>query len=161
RRPPGPNFSSINITPFTSLPGQEVTPAFSPEGSQIAFAWSSNLEKGFDLYVKTIGSERMIKLTDHPAHWISPAWSPDGAEIAFSRWSQEESGIFVIPALGGPERKLADATFWYEPFMQISWSPDSKSLAYWSTGESGSHIFLLPLDTLRPRMVNPDLHCWD
>ncbi|WP_084080833.1 TolB family protein [Edaphobacter aggregans] len=67
----------------------------------------------------------------------------------------------MIPALGGPERKLADATFWYEPFMKISWSPDSRSLAYWSTGESGSHIFLLPLDTLRPRMVNPDLHCWD
>src|SRR5579862_4323304 len=45
--------------------------------------------------------------------------------------------------------------------MQISWSPDSKSLAYWSTGESGSHIFLLPFDTLRSRMIDPALHCWD
>lgn len=156
-----PDFSSVQVTPFTSLPGQEISPTFSPDGSQIAFAWSSNLEQGFDLYVKTMGSERMIKLTNHPAHWISAAWSPDGAQIAFSRWAQDGSGIFLIPALGGPERKLTDANFWYEPFMQISWSPDSKSLAYWSTGELGSRILLLPLDTLHPRMINADLPCWD
>lgn len=161
RRPGEPNFSSIVVTPFTSLPGQEVAPTFSPDGSQIAFAWSSRLDQGFDLYVKTAGSERMIKLTDHPSHWISSAWSPDGTQIAFARWSQNDSGVFVVPALGGPERKLADATFWHEPFMQISWSPDSKSLAYWSIGENGSHISLLSLDTLRSRMINPDLHCWD
>ena len=155
------DFASIKITPFTSLPGQEISPTFSPDGSQVAFAWSSNLEQGFDLYVKTMGSERMIKLTNRPAHWISAAWSPDGAQIAFSRWAQDGSGIFLIPALGGPERKLADANFWYEPFMQISWSADSKSLAYSATGEQGSRIFLLPLDTLRPRMINADLHCWD
>jgi Tol biopolymer transport system component len=67
----------------------------------------------------------------------------------------------LIPALGGPERKLADATFWHEPFMLISWSPDSKSLAYWSTRENGSHILLLALDTLQSRIIKPDLHCWD
>jgi Tol biopolymer transport system component/DNA-binding winged helix-turn-helix (wHTH) protein len=161
RRPSQVNFSSARVIPFTSLPGQEVAPTFSPDGSQIAFAWSSSLGKGFDLYVKTIGSERMIKLTDHPAHWISPAWSPDGTQIAFSRWSEDQSGIFAIPALGGPERKVADARFWYEPFMEISWLPDSKSLAYWSTGEGGSHIFLLAFDTLRPRMIDPALPCWD
>jgi Tol biopolymer transport system component len=156
-----PNYSSVVVTPFTSLPGQEVAPTFSPDGSQIAFAWSSHVDGGFDLYVKAIGSERMIKLTDHPSHWVSPAWSPDGTQIAFARWSQNDGGVFVVPALGGPERKLADGTFWYEPFMQISWSPDSKSLGYWSTGENGSHISILDLDTLRSRMINPDLHCWD
>jgi Tol biopolymer transport system component len=161
RRPNEPNFSSVKVVPLTSLPGQEVAPTFSPDGSQVAFAWSSNLAKGFDLYVKAVGSERILKLTDHPSKWISPAWSPDGTQIAFSRWSQDASGIFVVPALGGPERKLADATFWYEPFMQISWSPDSRELAFWSLAEGGSHILLLPLDTLRPRMISPELHCWD
>jgi Tol biopolymer transport system component/DNA-binding winged helix-turn-helix (wHTH) protein len=161
RRASEANPASIVVTPFTSLPGQEVAPTFSPDGSQIAFAWSSHLNQGFDLYVKTIGSERMIKLTNHPSRWISPAWSPDGAQIAFARSSPDNSGVFVVPALGGPERKLADATFWHEPFMQISWSPDSKSLAYWSTGTDGSHVFQVFLDTLQSRMINPGLHCWD
>lgn len=161
RHPVEPNFSSVVVTPFTTLPGQEVAPTFSPDGSQIAFAWSSDINKGFDLYVKTIGSERMIKLTDHPSRWISPAWSPDGTQIAFARRSQDNSGVFVVPTLGGPERKLADASFWHEPFMQISWSPDSKSLAYWSSGENGSHIYILALDSLQSTMISPALHCWD
>jgi Tol biopolymer transport system component/DNA-binding winged helix-turn-helix (wHTH) protein len=162
RNPPGEkNLSSVRVVPFTSLPGQEVAPSFSPDGSQIVFAWKSDSGKGFDLYVKTIGSERTLRLTDHASKWISPAWSPDGAQIAFSRWSEGDSGIYVIPALGGPERKLVNAAFWYEPFMQITWSPDAKALAFWSTNEGGSHVFLLPLDTLRPRILSPPLHCWD
>lgn len=161
RHPGEANFSSVVVSPFTSLPGQEVAPTFSPDGSQIAFAWSSHIDQGFDLYVKTIGSERMIKLTDHPSRWISPAWSPDGTQIAFARSSQDNSGIFLVPTLGGPERKLANGTFWHEPLMQVSWSPDSKSLAYWSTEEKGSHIFLLSLDNLLSRTINPELHCWD
>jgi len=162
RKHPGESYSSsVAVTPFTSLPGQEVAPTFSPDGSQIAFAWNSNPEDGFDLYVKTIGSERTIKLTDHPAHWISPAWSPDGTQIAFARWASHASGIFVIPALGGPERKLADADFWHEPFMQVSWSPDSKSLAFWSTLGGESHIFVMSLDNLHSQVLAPNMSCWD
>ncbi|MBV8891318.1 MAG: PD40 domain-containing protein, partial [Acidobacteria bacterium] len=159
--PREPNLSSAKVVPFTSLPGQEVAPTFSPDGSQIAFAWSSNLGQGFDLYVKTVGSERMLKLTDRPSPWISPAWSPDGTQIAFARWGQGDGGIFMVPALGGPERRLASAGSWYEPFMQISWAPDGKSLAFSSTTDSGSHIFLLALDTLHTTMLNPHLDCWD
>lgn len=161
KRPNEPDFASVTVTPFTSLPGQEVAPTFSPDGSQVAFAWSSNPEDGFDLYVKTIGSERMIKLTDHPAHWISPAWSPDGTQIAFARWASHASGIFVIPALGGPERKLTDADFWHEPFMQVSWSPDSKSLAFWSTLGGESHIFVMSLDDLHSQVLDGNMSCWD
>jgi Tol biopolymer transport system component/DNA-binding winged helix-turn-helix (wHTH) protein len=156
------NLSTERVVPFTSLPGQEVAPSFSPDGSQVVFAWKGDSDKGFDLYVKTIGSERVLRLTDHPANWISPAWSPDGRQIAFSRWAPDEKGIFVIPALGGPERKLSSADFWYEPFMQISWSPDAQSIAFWSSEEAaGSHVFLLPLDTLKPRILGSDLHCLD
>lgn len=155
------SLASLRAVPFTTLPGEEVAPSFSPDGSQIAFAWRSDSSKGFDLYVKTVGSERMLRLTDHPSIHLSPAWSPDGTEIAFSRSSDQASGIFMVPALGGPERKLADAVFWYEPLMQISWSPDGKSLAFWSSAESISQVFLLPLATLHPTLLTSSLHCWD
>jgi len=166
-----PDRYAARIVPFTSFPGQEVAPTFSPDGSQIAFGWKpddqagraadSNADAGFDLFIKTIGSERVLRLTNHPAKWISPAWSPDGTQIAFARWAENESGIFVVPALGGAERKLADAAFWYQPLMQISWSPDGKRLAYWSSDDRGSHVYLLPLDTLQPHVLAPAPQCWD
>ena len=62
--------------------------------------------KGYDLYVKAIGSETLLRLTQHPSEWISPAWSPDGTQIAFHRIDGAGTGIYVVPALGGPERKL-------------------------------------------------------
>ena len=99
----------MTAVPFTALPGQATSPAFSPDGSRIAFAWNGDPApgaKGFDLYVKAIGSETLLRLTQHPSEWISPAWSPDGTQIAFHRLAGADTGIYVVPALGGPERKL-------------------------------------------------------
>ncbi len=92
RNPPADERLSFpKAVPFTSLPGQEAAPCFSPDGSQIASAWKDDPNRGFDLYGKTIGSERMLRLTDHLAKWISPAWPPDGSRIAFSRWSEADA----------------------------------------------------------------------
>src|SRR5262249_13341555 len=69
---------SLSPRPFTSYPGVETAPAFSPDGSRIAFAWNGDAgagRNGFDLYVKAIGSETLLRLTNHPSEFISPAWS--------------------------------------------------------------------------------------
>ena len=101
--PPAPMRSS----PLTSLPGQERHPSFSPDGNQIAFAWDGENGDNQDIYIKVVGAGVPLRLTTHPAADQKPAWSSDGRHIAFVRSSEEGSGIFVIPALGGPERKIA------------------------------------------------------
>jgi DNA-binding winged helix-turn-helix (wHTH) protein len=102
-------FAAPAAVPFTALSGEAGHPAFSPDGSQIAFQWTGDIATGsrsVDLYLKTIGRENLIRLTNHPSNWLTPAWSPDGSQIAFHRLSKDESGIYIVPALGGPERKL-------------------------------------------------------
>ena len=135
-RPSSPSRAEVQeglrVTPLTTLPGREVSPSFSPDGSQVVFAWdegNSNAKSSFNLYVKVIGSEKIEQLTHEPADWIVPAWSPDGSTIAFARAGGAKQGVFSIPARGGPERKLADAS-WPCACLALSWSSDGRQLAY-------------------------------
>jgi Tol biopolymer transport system component/DNA-binding winged helix-turn-helix (wHTH) protein len=141
----------ISVVPLTVLQGREYSPAFSPDGSQVAFAWDGGRSEGtgrFDLYAKVIGSERVEQLTYHPATWIVPAWSPDGRNIAFAREDVGGSGIFMVSARGGPERKLADATFCkLSRTISLSWSPDGRQLLY--AGLDGMHLLTPENDETR------------
>src|SRR6201996_4382589 len=121
--------AALTAVPLTALPGRATSPAFSPDGSRIAFAWNGDPKggaKGFDLYVKALGSETLLRLTRHPSEWISAAWSPDGTQIVFHRVAGAETGIYVVPALGGPERKLRSTREPWELYPTISWSPDGR-----------------------------------
>ncbi|HSB18009.1 MAG TPA: winged helix-turn-helix domain-containing protein, partial [Bryobacteraceae bacterium] len=115
--------------PLTSFPGREGSPSFSPDGSQVAFAWQHEGQETRDICVKVIGLEETRCLTSGPADEHSPAWSPDGRYIAFIRdLGEEKGGIFLIPAIGGPERKVAEGRFppWFR--SRLAWHPGGRWL---------------------------------
>jgi Tol biopolymer transport system component/DNA-binding winged helix-turn-helix (wHTH) protein len=150
--------TTLAVVPFTALPGQAISPAFSPDGSRVAFAWNGDPargSRGFDLYVKALGSETLLPLTQHPSESISPAWSPDGTQIAFQRLAGADTGIYVVPALGGPERKLRSTRIRASDSTAISWSPDGKSIGYADVapGEEQTRINLLSMETLEARQI--------
>jgi Tol biopolymer transport system component/DNA-binding winged helix-turn-helix (wHTH) protein len=147
---------NIQPVPLTAYPGDESSPAFSPDGSQVVFAWSGDPEsgpKGSDLYVKVIGTENLLRLT-HQSNSVYPAWSPDGTQIAFLRESGKETGVYVIPALGGRERTLIAAHAPTAIQGPISWSPDSKWIAYGKVPpEDGHFLYLLSIETLESKPI--------
>jgi Tol biopolymer transport system component len=148
RRPQMP-FGPLNPKPFTSMPGYEGNPSFSPDGNQIAFSWNGKEGNNSDIYIKMIGTENVLRLTGDPADESWPAWSPDGRQIAFIRPSDSGAAIYAISPLGGSERKLHDV----KDQQGYSWSPDGRSLAISerNTDSSPYGIFLLSLDTLQSK----------
>jgi len=151
---------AAKVAPFTTFPGRELQPTFSPDGNQIAFAWNGEKRDNFDIYVKLVNTGTPpLRLTSNPADELFPAWSPDGREIAFVRQSGSEVSIFVIPALGGPERKLYSGTsaflLLYDYGNGLSWSPDGKYLAF--SGQRSprepNSIFLLSRESLEARQI--------
>jgi Tol biopolymer transport system component/DNA-binding winged helix-turn-helix (wHTH) protein len=164
-RPQSPQEQgALTAVPFTALPGQATSPAFSPDGSRIAFAWNGDQThgtNGFDLYVKALGSETLLRLTQHPSEWISPTWSPDGTQIAFHRMDGADTGIYVVPALGGPERKLLSTRIPWSDFTPISWSLDGKWIAFADRlpPEEQARIYLLSTETLETRRILISSNC--
>jgi Tol biopolymer transport system component/DNA-binding winged helix-turn-helix (wHTH) protein len=153
----------LTAVPFTALPGLAANPAFSPDGSRIAFAWSPGVGTDglsqSDLYVKAVGSETRLRLTEHPSSFLSPAWSPDGTQIAFYRRAGAESGIYLVPALGGPEQKLRSTQDLGG--ATITWSPDGKWIAFEDMDPYVSHkrINLLSPETLAIRETPDNPMC--
>ena len=82
---PVPLPAAMKVVQLTSLNGLEVAPTFSPDGAQVAFSWNGEREDNYDIYVKTVGSSDVRRLTTDPAADTLPIWSPDGKQIAFLR----------------------------------------------------------------------------
>ncbi|MBI4907640.1 MAG: PD40 domain-containing protein [Acidobacteria bacterium] len=134
------------ISPLTTYPGLERSPALSPDGNHVAFTWDGEKQDNTDIYIKPLHSEPLRRLTSDPAEEISPVWSPDGRTIAFfRRLKDDRMEVVLIPAEGGAERRLAqtNATFMAGP--SLAWSPDGLWLAIpdRNPGDKTPGLFLL------------------
>ena len=154
-RPPAEPTAPLRVKPLTSLRGQEGQPSFSPDGKQVAMIWSGEADDNFDVYVKRIGEDSLVRLTTDPAPDQSPAWSPDGRAIAFVRRTRTAVGLYVVPAVGGSERFLANlkrtwtATRTPPRTRMLDWFPDGVALAVsdQNSPEEPFQIIRLSLDT--------------
>jgi Tol biopolymer transport system component len=120
--------TDMNAFPLTSNAGFEDHPSFSPDGSQVAFAWDGPKQDNLDIYLKVVGAGEPFRLTTDPRPDFGPAWSPDGRQIAFvRRLNTGNAAIMLSPALGGAERKIGEVG--PAPAVpKLAWSRDGKWL---------------------------------
>ena len=57
-----------SISKLNSSPGDEGYPAFSPDGTQVAFASNGERRDNADIYIKRIDADTPQRLTTDPAH---------------------------------------------------------------------------------------------
>ncbi len=143
------------ITPFSGATGRENTPAFSPDGKQIAFAWNGGEDGGnSNIYVRLVGAAEPVRLTDNEFNEQYPIFSPDGNSIAFVRSFPDHGEVILIPALGGAQRRVARL---FSGFASISFAPDGQSIAVIDTENSkdgGQYaVYVINLQTGERRRV--------
>ena len=111
---------------LTDFPGAEGWPAWSPDGSRIAFHADTNGD--FDIWVMNVDGSGLTNLTNDPAEDQYPAWSPDGKKIAFA--STRDGGqydVYVMSADGlGPTNLTRNPARDRYPI----WSPDGTQLTF-------------------------------
>jgi serine/threonine protein kinase/Tol biopolymer transport system component len=159
RKPAESPLSSVDVVPLVAMQGKQSSPAFSPDGNQVAFAVTGG-QQGPGVYTTLIGGEKPLRLTDNPGD-CCPTWSPDGRQIAFVRYSDSgvsgknaggksgaERSFYVISALGGSEHKFYTGklnNLW--GCDGLDWSPDGNTIVFSepSADKQRSQITLLSL----------------
>jgi TolB protein len=127
----------------------EESPAWSPDGRQIAF--SSTYEGNQELYVIGTDGQSHTRLTSDPAFDAHPGWSPDSKQIAFAtnRWGDFE--IAVTSRDGSEITRLteSDGLDDYPAF-----SPDGRRLAFLSNRDGNYEIYVMEIDGRRMHNVS-------
>jgi tricorn protease len=112
---------------LTSDVGEEIDPAFSPDGSMIAFTGEYDGNK--DVYVVPATGGEPRRLTYHPADDLVVGWTPDGKKVLYASWGNSfrhfEFQLYTIPVEGGFPTQLP-----LPVAAEASYSPDGSRLAY-------------------------------
>jgi Tol biopolymer transport system component len=136
---------------LTDDPADDISPAWSPDGSSIAFV--TDRDGNREIYVMKADGTQQINLTNHGAEDWTPAWSPDGGSIAFSSYRDGNWEIYVMGSDGSnPTRLTTSAGADYGP----SWSPDSQDIAFHSNRDGNWEIYVIGRDGQRLRRLTED-----
>lgn len=149
RRAQAPPNSPI-LRKITFQAGLQREPAFSPDGRQVAYTSSSTGNS--DIWVQALNEPTPRRIVSSSAEDSQPDWSPDGEWLVF-RSERDGGGLYVVPGVGGLERKLTN--FGYQP----KWSPDGALVLFSSSGHEGGRpkYYVVGINGDMPRPVRPDI----
>ncbi len=146
-----------NVRRLTGTDTLAILPAWSPDGSQIAYTGISDPQ--FDdaaIYVMQADGSNVRRLTPSGMLTMGCAWSPDGTKIAFTvaKLATNEAAVYVIQVNGAQIRRLTDAAT-LSAFP--TWSPDGSQIAFMG-GADRTSIYVMQADgsNVRP-LTNSDL----
>jgi dipeptidyl aminopeptidase/acylaminoacyl peptidase len=125
--------------PLTENPSFDSAPAFSPDGTKIAF--QSSRDGDNEVFVMGSDGSDPTNLTNNTVYDAAPNWSPDGSKIAFS--SQRDGGdneVIVMDSDGSDQANLTDnENDDYDP----AFSPDGTRMAFSSNREEDDEIYAM------------------
>ncbi len=131
------NTDGTGLTLITNMENGACQPAWSPDGSQLAFISPCRTRDELDdktyndstLYIVNADGTDAQPLTIAPGPDFDPDWSPDGERIAFTSLRDGTKDIYVITIETQSVVRLTTSTGGIEN-SQPSWSPFGNQIVY-------------------------------
>jgi TolB protein len=120
------NADGSGVIQLTNDNQANCCPAWSPDGSKIAFVVQVPEDDTSEIWVMNADGSNQTNLTNIAGEDCCLAWSPDGSKIAFFSDRDPSWGIYVMNADGSNPIWLTFANVEHTPV----WSPDDTRIAF-------------------------------
>ena len=154
------NADGTELTALTNTPENECYPAWSPDGSEIAFA----RRKGGHFVISVMDADGtnirdlmepdLTRSINHVE--CTPAWSPDGSEIAFTSSRDGNLEIYVMNADGSNPRNLTN-----HPAGDAfpAWSPEGDEITFTSDRDGNLETYTISIDGSLTENLSNSTNC--
>lgn len=144
------NLISVPISPLTNEPAgspsfltnqpgtRHIAPAFSPDGSKIAFS-AQRRGNASNLWIADADGGNLNQITTEGGRF--PSWYPDGKQLAFLSDRQGQRKFWSIAAAGGNEKVLFESDGIESPRL----SPDASQVAFNFTKDGIINVATMPV----------------
>lgn len=138
----------------TNSQGRETDPAWSPDGTRLAYAVDGQIR------VKSIWAQKCPE-EDYCDPWLGkvralttsgadsePDWSPTGSRLVFVSRRGGNADLYVVPAAGGAQTRLTRNGL---DDVHPAWSPNGKTIAF----SRASALYAISVDGRHERALGP------
>lgn len=136
---------------LTAGPDDDISPAWSPDGSKIAFA--SSRSGAYGIFLMNPDGSGIKPLTSRSADAVEPVFSHDGKQLAFLECRAAQPPVcqlWTMNADGSGARQLTKTPV--EP-ERPAWSPDGRRLAFTRTQRGNADVYVITADGSREQRL--------
>jgi len=157
---PRSQWAVENSQPFIASLARESGPAFSPDGTMVAYVAASG-KAPTKIFLRSVAGGDPIQLTTGKTNDDMPAWSSDGGHIAYAAMTPDSRcRIMVTGVPAGTAREAGECNT--DAPNGMSWQPHSNTLFYSDrVPNGGGAIYKIDLDSGKKERVTYVAHEWE